>query len=103
MTVLLEGNPQKEGVYTTRMKFPPHYTIPAHVHPGDERVTVLSGSINVGIGDKLDKKKATHYTAGCFYMNPAGIHHYVFTGDEGVVIQLTGMGPWGIEFIEEKK
>ena len=102
-TVILEGNPKKEGIYTIRMKFPPHYLIPAHVHPADERVTVLSGSIHVGIGDNVDKKNATHYTAGCFYMNPAGSHHYVFTGDEEVVIQLTGMGPWGIEFIDEKK
>ena len=102
-TVVLEGNPKKEGVFTIRMKFPSHYVLPAHVHPKDERVTVLSGSINVGIGDKLDKKNAMHYTAGCFYVNPAGIHHYVFTGDEDVVIQLTGIGPWEIEFIGQAK
>jgi quercetin dioxygenase-like cupin family protein len=102
-TAILEGNPKQPGIYTIRMKFPPHYKLAAHVHPADERVTVLSGSINVGTGDKLDEKNATHYTAGCFYVNRAGVHHYVFTGDEEAVFQLTGIGPWGIEFIEDKK
>jgi hypothetical protein len=100
---VLEGDPKKEGVFTMRLKFPAHYILPAHLHPKDERVTVLSGSVNVGFGDKLDEKNATHYTAGCFYVNPAGSHHYIFTGNEEVVVQLTGIGPWGIQFLEEKK
>lgn len=100
---VLEGDPKKEGIFVMRLKFPANYYLPAHIHPKDERVLVISGSVNVGFGDKIDKKNIRHYTAGCFYVNPAGFHHYVFTEDEEVIVQLTGIGPWGLEFVGEKK
>jgi hypothetical protein len=33
-------------------------TFPAHYHPKDETVTVISGDFHVGMGDKLDMQKA---------------------------------------------
>ena len=36
---------------------PAGYKIPAHWHPTDEQVTVLSGTLALGMGDKLDKTK----------------------------------------------
>ncbi len=36
----------------------------ALAHPNDENVTVLSGSFNVGTGDKLDESKGTAIKAG---------------------------------------
>ena len=100
---VLEGDPKKERIFVIRIKFPANYFLPAHIHPKDERVLVISGSVNVGLGNTIDKKNITHYTAGCFYLNPAGLHHYVFTEAEEVIVQLMGMGPWGLEFIEQKK
>ena len=100
---VLEGDPKKSGIFTMRITFPAHYMILPHVHPKDERVTILSGSMFIGIGDTPDEKSATHYTAGCFYVNPAGIHHYAFTGDEGAVVQITGIGPWELHYLDEKK
>ena len=100
---VLEGDPKKDGIFVMRLKFPANYYLPAHIHPKDERVLVISGSVNVGFGDKIDKKNITHYTAGCFYVNPAGLHHYVFTEEDEVIVQLTGIGPWGLEFVGGKK
>jgi quercetin dioxygenase-like cupin family protein len=97
MTVL-EGDPKKEGFFTIRIKFPPHYMIPAHLHPKDERVTVLSGTIYVGFGNTSDLTKGSAFTAGSFYINPAGSHHYVYTKDEGAIVQITGIGPWGMTY-----
>ena len=48
---VIEG-PMSEAVpFTVRLKFPANYQIPAHWHPAVERVTVLSGAVNMGVGD----------------------------------------------------
>lgn len=100
---VLEGDPKKPGIFTMRIKFPSHYMILPHTHPQDERVTILSGSMFIGIGETPDEKNATLYSTGCFYVNPAGIHHYAFTGDEGATVQITGLGPWELHYLDEKK
>jgi hypothetical protein len=38
---------------------PANYKVPAHYHPKDETVTVISGDFHVGMGDKLDMQKAS--------------------------------------------
>ncbi|HMQ81166.1 MAG TPA: cupin domain-containing protein [Ignavibacteria bacterium] len=99
---ILEGNPQQEGIFTMRVKFPPYYKLPAHTHPKDERVTVLEGAVYVGFGNAIDTANAQKFTVGSYYLNPVNEAHYVFTGEEGVIFQVTGMGPWGLEYIDEK-
>ena len=54
---VVQGDPTKEGMYVVRLKVPAGFKIPAHTHPNDENVTVLSGSFNIGTGDKLDETK----------------------------------------------
>ena len=61
---VVKGDPTKEGMYVVRLKVPGGFKIPAHTHPNDENVTVLSGSFNIGTGDKLDEKKGTAIKAG---------------------------------------
>ena len=99
---VLEGNPKDSGIFTMRLRFPPHYMILPHFHPRDERATILSGSMFVGFGEQPDKTKATKFTAGCFYVNPSDSHHYAFTDSDSAEVQLTGMGPWKINYLEEK-
>src|SRR5437016_411065 len=82
---VLEGNPKEAGHFTMRIKMPPHYKIPPHVHPVDERATVISGAMYVGYGDVMDTTKAKKLSAGCFYINPARMIHYAFTGKEETV------------------
>ena len=98
---IIEGNPKAEGHFTIRVKFPPYYKIPAHIHPVDERTTVLKGAISIGFGDVLDTLNAKTVTEGCFYLNPAGMHHYAFTSGEETEIQISTNGPWGLELIEK--
>lgn len=100
---ILEGNPQQEGIFTMRVKFPPYFKLPAHTHPKDERVTVLEGAIYVGFGNTMDTANAQKFTVGSYYLNPVNESHYVFTGEEGVIFQVTGLGPWGLVYTEEKK
>src|SRR6266705_3740872 len=60
---VLSGDPFKGGLYVVRLKMPSGYKIPAHNHPTDEMVTVISGNLHLGMGDKLDEKKGVLLTA----------------------------------------
>src|SRR4051794_12430066 len=68
---VLSGDPAKDGPYVIRLKMPSGYKFPAHHHPKDEYVTVISGNFHVGMGDKLDEKKAIELTAGGYGEGPA--------------------------------
>lgn len=99
---VLEGNPQSDSLYTVRIKVPAHYLVRPHWHTKNERVTILSGSVYVGFGDNVDKNNSTKFTAGGYYVNPPIIHHYVWT-DEPAEIQITGIGPWVVNFVKKDK
>ena len=95
---VLAGNPAKEGPFVIRLKFPSGYKIPAHTHPADESVTVLSGTLNIGMGDKLDPKKGEAVKAGGYIRLPKGMHHYAWFTQE-TVLQLNGVGPWDLTYL----
>lgn len=95
---VLNGDPAKKGEFTIRLKFPANYQIPAHWHPTAENVTVIEGVLHLGMGDKLDAAKATKMTVGGFTSIPMKHHHFAFS-DEGAVVQIHGMGPFAITYI----
>jgi quercetin dioxygenase-like cupin family protein len=94
---VLAGDPSKEGPYTLRIKTPANYDIPAHHHPTDEAVTVISGEFFVGMGDELDKAKAQKLSAGGFVVAPAKMNHFAYTSGE-TVVQVHGTGPFAITY-----
>jgi len=95
---VVSGDPSKDGAYVVRVKVPAGYKVPAHTHPQDENVTVLSGTFNVGMGGKLDETKGTALKAGGFFTAAKGMQHYAwFTEDS--VIQLHGMGPATLVYV----
>src|ERR1043166_6874784 len=50
------GDPTKAGeAVVQRVKFPPNYQVPPHTHPYAENVTVISGSVGFGMGEKFEK------------------------------------------------
>jgi quercetin dioxygenase-like cupin family protein len=96
---VLEGDPGKEGFYTMRVKFPEGlYKIAPHTHPQAEHLTVISGSFNMGMGEKFDQSAGQTLPAGAFFCMPAGMKHFVWTTGE-TVIQLNGIGPQGINYL----
>jgi quercetin dioxygenase-like cupin family protein len=96
--VVLEGDPTKPGQFVMRLKVPDGYKIPPHVHPKPERLTVISGSFHLGMGDKFDSKHATQLPAGSYGTWPAGMRHFAWVEGE-TTIQLHGEGPWVIEYV----
>jgi quercetin dioxygenase-like cupin family protein len=99
-TAVLVGDPTKAGeMFVTRTRFPAKYQVPAHTHPYTESVTVMSGSVYLGEGEKLDTEKGTLLKAGSYVLNPANHAHYGWTRDEEAVVQVQGIGPAGIDYI----
>jgi quercetin dioxygenase-like cupin family protein len=98
---VLAGNPAQAVPYTIRLKFPAHYIIPAHSHPTDENVVVISGALSFGMGDKLvqDAEKNKALTTGGFALMPAGMNHYAFTADQETTIVLYGQGPVEFKYV----
>jgi quercetin dioxygenase-like cupin family protein len=95
---VLEGNPAVAGLFTMRAKIPAGYKIMPHSHPADEHITVLEGTCYMGRGDKYDEMSATEMPVGAFAVMKAGTRHYFYTKTP-CVIQLHGMGPWGITYV----
>lgn len=96
---ILEGNLSKEAPFTMRLRLPANYDLLPHTHPEYERVTVLSGTFNFAHGEKFDRDKVNALPEGSFAVMTPGEPMYGYTGEEEVVIQLHGTGPWGIEYI----
>ena len=96
--VVLAGDPAGKGLVTVRMKLPAGYVIPPHWHPTDEHVTVISGSLALGMGDKVDHKASKTLTAGGYGVAPANMHHYAWT-KAGAVVQVNLMGPFAITYV----
>lgn len=99
---LLEGNPAEAAPLTFRLKFPPNYRVPPHWHSVIEHVTVLSGTLHVGMGDTAAYSGGTALSAGSFAVMPQKMVHYAWTGSDGVVFQLHSVGPWSITYVNPK-
>jgi quercetin dioxygenase-like cupin family protein len=96
--VVIEG-PMSEAVpFTIRIKMPANYKIPPHWHPAVERVTVLSGTFNMGVGDKFDQTKSMAVGPGDMMILQPKTNHFAWT-DKDTVVQLNGNGPWAITYV----
>jgi hypothetical protein len=95
---VLQGDPAQEGPFTMRGKLPSNYIIPPHWHPAIEHVTVISGSVYMGLGERIDETKATKLPVGGFAVMEVGTTHFLFTKEEAIV-QVHGIGPWGIHYV----
>jgi quercetin dioxygenase-like cupin family protein len=96
---IISGDPSSDGLYVVRLKLPDGYKVPAHNHPTSEYVTVLSGTFNLGMGDKLDMAKGQALTAGGFAEAPANMNHYAWAKGE-TIVQVHGKGPFAITYAD---
>src|SRR5262245_22614816 len=97
---VLAGDPGKPAAYAVRLKFPANYAIPAHSHPTDENVVVVTGGLTVGMGDKLAKGAPANKVlpTGGFAMLPARMNHFAYTSEETTII-LYGVGPVEFKYV----
>jgi quercetin dioxygenase-like cupin family protein len=97
---VVNGDPGKAGIYTMRLRFPAGYAFPAHWHPNDENLTVLSGTFLLGMGDKTNPGALKKYVAGDYLFLPGTMPHFGRVEGE-TVVQLHGNGPFDLKVVEQ--
>lgn len=92
-TTVVFGDPGRAGLYTLRIRIPPHTRIKPHRHRDTRAAVVVSGTWYFGYGEQGDPAALKALPAGSFYTEPANTAHYAQTRDEPVVVFITGYGP----------
>jgi len=95
---VLEGDPAKEGPFVLRIKLPDGFKVMPHTHPKDEHVTVLAGTLYLGMGATFDEKLGKALPVGSYGRTAAGMKHFGWVKGE-TILQLHGTGPWGIDYV----
>ncbi|HEV8200876.1 MAG TPA: cupin domain-containing protein [Candidatus Polarisedimenticolia bacterium] len=95
---VVSGDPGASGIFVVRLKMPAGYKIAPHWHPTDEHVTVLQGTLGLGMGDKFDKATAKELASGGYALLPAQMHHYAFAKTD-TMVQVHGLGPFALTYI----
>ncbi|NLR62463.1 cupin domain-containing protein [Chitinophaga polysaccharea] len=100
--IVVMGDPSQQGIYTILLKIAPNTKIAAHLHPDQRAATVLSGTWYFGYGDKFDEAQLKKLPAGSIYSEVAGQNHFAMTGKEPVIVEITGLGPSGVTYVNEQ-
>jgi len=95
----LFGDPAKPGPFVLRLRIPDGGSFGPHSHPVIENVTVLQGTLLIGVGDKVDKAKMVALPTGSFFSVPANVHHYAMAKGE-TIVQLNDNGPWAMTMVK---
>jgi quercetin dioxygenase-like cupin family protein len=95
---VIEGPLDKEVPFTFRLRLPAGTKIAPHTHPAYERVTVLSGALQFAHGKSFDRARTIALKPGAVAIMPPGEPMFGYTEEE-TIIQLHGVGPWGLRYI----
>lgn len=99
----LVGDEKRTGVYVYRSRFQPGAKVAPHFHPDERVVTIISGTLYMGYGDRFDEAAMKRLPAGSVWTEPAGQAHFVWAKEGEVMIQVMGAnGPSGVTRIEGK-
>ncbi|GAC1532128.1 MAG: hypothetical protein NVS2B8_20820 [Vulcanimicrobiaceae bacterium] len=96
---VLSGDPAKPGPFVLRVEFPAHTLVAQHRHATTENLTVISGDFYHGIGEKVDTAHEHLMQTGGFLYLPGNVPHYLRTREHVTVVQVTGTGPFGLQYV----
>ena len=89
-SALIAGDPKRGPNYTVIVRFSPGTRVPAHFHPDQRVITVLSGTYYLGGGDKFDESALKAYGPGMVIIIPARAPHFSGSKDDGTVVLESG-------------
>ncbi|MBS1081668.1 cupin domain-containing protein [Gluconobacter kondonii] len=98
----LYGDLGKHEPFTIRVMMPAHSVIAPHTHNLDEMLTIISGDLDHYTGPKMNPSEGLHMEAGGFVHLPVNMGHALKAGDSGVILQVSGVGPFGMTYIDLK-
>lgn len=97
-SAIVYGDPTQAQPYVIRAQLPANYRIAPHWHPTLENITVLSGTVALGMGDTFDEATMQALPAGGFATVPADMHHS-FMAKTAATIQVHRIGPFAITYV----
>ena len=95
---VLEGDPTRDGFFTMRLSLPNGFEVMPHWHSQAEHVTIISGVLHFGVGEKFDRAATRPMPAGSFGYWPIGMRHFAWAEGE-TILQLHGRGPWTVTYV----
>jgi anti-sigma factor ChrR (cupin superfamily) len=95
----VDGDMNADGTpFVLRIRCADGSKIPAHWHPTDENVTVLKGTLLVGMGETFDETKMQTMNVGNFISMPKEMRHYAMSKGE-TIVQVHGAGPFKVNWV----
>ena len=98
--VMLMGDPA-QGAYVTRVQLTPNAKIMPHSHITENLVTVISGTVLYGEGDKFDAAKLKAYPAGSFIVEKPNVPHFL-TSKGPAVFQVSVPAKSTFDYVDPK-
>lgn len=95
---VVSGDPSKAALFTIQFSMPDGYRIPAHFHPTDEAIVVITGTFLFGMGDAFDAIKLQTLAVGEKGSIPANTRHYA-EAKGPTVVSVTAMGPFAMTYV----
>jgi ketosteroid isomerase-like protein/quercetin dioxygenase-like cupin family protein len=95
---VISGDPTQAQPFVLRAQVPAGYKVAPHWHPGTENLTVLSGTIALGMGEQFDESSMTKLGPGGYASLPAGMRHS-FLSTTAATFQVHGMGPFVVNYV----
>jgi hypothetical protein len=94
---VLQGDLAKPGTLAFRLKLPAGYKLMPHSSPAIDRIVVVSGTFNLGTGDKFDNARTMPLHAG--YVHWPDKSPYFALAKEETVIEIQGVGPFAVSYV----
>lgn len=98
---VLSGDPDSTGPFVIRFRWSEGLTVPPHVHPVDEHVTIIREVSHWGMGEDVDKDKAWQMTEGMSTTLVKMMPHFAIVDPPGGEIQIHGYGPFVTYWVNE--
>jgi ketosteroid isomerase-like protein len=95
---VVSGDPTQAQPFVIRAQIPAGYKIAPHWHPTEENLTVLSGTVSLGMGETFDQPAMKDLSTGGFTAIPADMRHS-FMAKTAATIQVHGMGPFAVNYV----
>jgi len=95
----VSGDPNADAApFVVRLRCADGAKIPAHWHPTDENVTVLKGTLLVGMGETFDESKMQTMNVRNFVSMPKEVRHFAQCKGE-TIVQIHGAGPFKVNWV----
>jgi ketosteroid isomerase-like protein len=95
---VVSGDPAQAQPFVIRARVPAGYRIAPHWHPTAENLTVLTGTIALGMGEQFDQAALTDLGPGGYATMPAEMRHF-FLARTAATFQVHAMGPFVVNYV----